>query len=139
MGKEELARIEKEDLEKDLIMVESTDPADRDKEVFSQQVLSLLIELRGNSRLGILWMLWGLFMVFYEHDKLSCACEGDEEIWRWDREGVGRACSFVSASDAREVVGLRGPYDKHTPVRLRGGVVRGIVDRLDDSGGKKAS
>ena len=60
--------VPKEELKQDLVIVESTEPAGRDKEVFSRQVLTLLREMKGSGIGERAWMLWSSFVVFYGHD-----------------------------------------------------------------------
>jgi hypothetical protein len=76
----------REELEQDLVIVESTDPADPDKEVFFRQVVSLLGEMNGSGIGKIMWMLWSSCVVFYWHGNYPVMVKVTKRF----REGLGR-------------------------------------------------
>jgi hypothetical protein len=136
-------------LEQDLVIVESTDPADRDKEVFFRQVLSLLGEMEGSGIGEIAWMLWSSFVVFAKHDNYPVIAG----VTRRFRETLGKGVEGVITHSVLGVaalfgrlVGLESTYDEYTPVELservseeRTKVVRWIVEEIDRKEGKKSS
>jgi hypothetical protein len=65
--------VAKEELKQDLAIVESTDPADRDKEVFFRQVLSLLGEMKRSGIGEIAWIMWSSFVLFSKHENYPMA------------------------------------------------------------------
>jgi len=110
------------ELEKDLIIIESTDPSDRDKEVYFRQILSLLEERKGGGIWETLWMLWVFFVVFNGHDNFPVV----RKVTRRFGNRVGKALESVVthfvlnvASVLGWAVGLRSTYDEYTPVELR--------------------
>jgi hypothetical protein len=112
-----------EELAKDLIVVESTDPADLDKEVYFRQIMSLLEEKKGNALPETLWMLWSFFVVFYGHDTFPVLVKGTmrfgEGVWKGVEQMVTHTVLGVAALIGR-LVGLRCTYDGYTPAKLRG-------------------
>ncbi len=142
-----LLGVAREELERDLVIMESTEPADRDKEVFFRQILSLLEEMRGNGVREIAWMLWSSFVVFYGHDNYPVVVK----VTRRFGERLGKTLEWVITHSILTIaailgrfVGLRSTYDEYTPFELRKRVaertnkIMSMVGEPDRKGGKKS-
>jgi hypothetical protein len=116
-----LEHVDERKLKEDFVLVESTDPVDRDKEIFFRHILSLLEE-KGDGVLPALWVLWYFFVVMYGHDNYPVFVNWTS----WFGQGIGRILEWVVAHFVLNVAvfwgwfaGLRSTYDEYTPVELR--------------------
>jgi hypothetical protein len=121
-GEDRSLGVDKEEWERDLVIVESTDPADRDKEVFFRQVISLLGEMEGGGIGEIAWMLLRSCVVFYGHDNYPVMLKVTRRFG--DRLGKGLEwvithSILILAAILGRFVGLKSTYDEYTSIELR--------------------
>lgn len=115
---ERLLGVPKEVLEQDVVMVELTQPAGRDKEFFFRQFLSLLEEMKGDGIGEIAWMSWSSFVVFCGHDNYPVVVGVSRRFGEALGKGVEWAITHTLlgvATFCGRLVGLKSTYDGYTP------------------------
>jgi quercetin dioxygenase-like cupin family protein len=110
-----------EELEKDLVLRESTNPADGDKEVFFRNLLSMMEEhiASGGGKLSAMWMLWGLLVIFHAHDNYPAMLSSDT-VGKRIQSRIVHSVLFAAAIFGG-FVGLKEEYEEYTPKDLRRG------------------